>query len=115
MAWSDKGIETTAKPWSRRTIEGDSDVERDVLASVNDVIYGVPGGFGFLTEQQQAAVNQACRAAWLRGSRHVASHVERIEEAFTEGFWARQTYNDSSVNDVDDEWKKAKANLLRSA
>lgn len=66
MAWSDKVIETPPRPWSRDGLESDS--QDAVLQSIEDVIYGFPGGFGFLTPQQQEAVNRACHLAWMRGN-----------------------------------------------
>lgn len=35
----------------------------------------------------------------------------RIEEAFREGYWARETYNDTEVSDADEKWEGAKVGL----
>jgi hypothetical protein len=36
----------------------------------------------------------------------------RVEQAYREGYWARETYNDAEVSDVDEKWARAKAGLL---
>lgn len=41
--------------------------------------------------------------------------LQIVEEAFREGFCSRETYNDSTVNDEDEEWEKLRSYYLRKA
>lgn len=50
------------------------------------------------------AVQAAERERWTR----------RVEEAFREGYYSRETYNDKDTTDVDEQWSRAKASLLRA-
>lgn len=69
-------------------------------AEIHRLRAAVQGPDGFATWQEAATAERVRRAA-------------RIEEAYREGFAARETYNDMDVNNVDEEWAKAKASLLR--
>lgn len=55
----------------------------------------------------------------VEAARYTADQVRallavRIEEAFRDGYSARETYNDMETSCADDQWAKAKQSLLRA-
>jgi hypothetical protein len=53
-------------------------------------------------------------AARYRADQVRALLAARIEEAFRDGYCARETYNDMETSCADDQWAKAKSWLLRA-
>ena len=44
-----------------------------------------------------------------------AELIKLLEDAFTEGYWSKATYNDMEVSDGNDAWNAAKEGFLNNA
>lgn len=73
MAWQDNVIESAPKPWSERLNEprqkadGSQEDVRSSRRLVAELGPAMKASFGFLTEEQQAAINMAMQDVWARG------------------------------------------------